>query len=1387
MSLTYSGVEPQPSLAWTFESSNVDIVTGLAPSSQVSPGPAQLQGSAALVTNAPTSNTAVYFPGTSGSYMNLGTSSPSSFSLVTSNILVEAWIYLTSIPTQNVGIMARSDPLAPANSDFRLLIDSTGAPLFFIRSLNSSIVVGSPLTLNQWYHVSGSWSLIPSSNTVAVFTNGTLNQSKTELTATLYSSTRETHIGYYNGGYFPGYIRDLRVVQGGVVPTTSFTPGSAPFSYTLPSYVTGSGSVVFTLLGQFVTYNPSGKYGASLLMGGQCNLRYNYPSAIPLDTGGAAISMWLKPLSLPASGVNAWLFGSYGSGNGDRIYAFLYSDGGIWFYFRSTGGDVGFRASGVALGTWCHLSFVLGSNNGTLYLNGNVVNSLSCGMAGLSLDTRFGLATLSGGSSPYINAEFDDLRIYNTALTAAQVQSVYSSQGAPAPSRAMPLPRYAWDFQSSNVDYVSGLSPTTSLGPPTYTSGKYGQAIQFTNSAGGTPSQSIAYPVSLPSSSGLTVSFWVNFNTYNVGFQTSVSLGDGSSYLNIYGTSVIYLYWGRGSTVVQANPGFSYSTGTWYHIAVCYSAQTVTLYINGTGTVATLYISGTPSGTNVGADTTFTTAYLGGSNTSLAFNGLIDDLRIYNTALTAAQVRSIWAQQGVPGRGVQNATGLAFYAPFNGSTTDSIGSITASNAFGIQSSNVILNSNAIYDTGLFSQSINVYNTSSTYYGNVLAYQLTTSTPPPYTISFWFKLNTILGIANEQVVIFRTVNNSFFFKIFINSLTQLTAQIGVYDGSGAVQYPVGFGSGSNLNLNGWNFYCLVVQPNQAVTYVANTSSTIIQTSTASPSSGYTFNNLDTIFGTMYNGGVSNTNRPFCGNIDELRIFKYNLTNSAVQALYSSTTPSTFNPPSILMSGTPLFTQLSTSATSSAVGAFSLRAVNGTSARAVQVRPVAAVPAAAMSSNGPQTLTGYSFGGGGSYTASVSSFGGSSFGWKVFDKDINTYWNTNYTYTGTGANSSNTYIVNTYSTTVSGSTVYGEWIQIQMPTAIYPYTYTLTPPYDAAVVQRGFPYQWTLAGSNDGAMWTTVDTQNGINTWTNLTPKTFTSASSSTAYSYYRLIVQAVNSYSTLTSQLLNISEWTVNGSNASWNTDFYADRLGNLLTAPVTGQSLASWLGGGTGYVTTWYDQSGRGNNATQATAANQPIITRATKGPGYACVFNGTTNYMNFGSSTILNGTNYSMCGITRRNTSSSQKYYIGSNGAGSTRQNLAVGYFDNTTIIINEGGYATSTAVPAYSTGSEPTGYDFVMLSQTTGAYCFCWRNGTSYSGGNSGVNLPLNSAGVGIIGAVATNGSYGGYFSGEMFELIIFTASLFDLSGSSIGQLTPIPSVISQIYNNQLGAYGT
>ena len=54
-----------------------------------------LQGSVTTTTTAPTGNTALYFPGITGSYLNLGTSSPVHFNTSTSNLFVEVWAGLS--------------------------------------------------------------------------------------------------------------------------------------------------------------------------------------------------------------------------------------------------------------------------------------------------------------------------------------------------------------------------------------------------------------------------------------------------------------------------------------------------------------------------------------------------------------------------------------------------------------------------------------------------------------------------------------------------------------------------------------------------------------------------------------------------------------------------------------------------------------------------------------------------------------------------------------------------------------------------------------------------------------------------------------------------------------------------------------------------------------------------------------------------------------------------------------------------------------------------------------------------------------------------------------------------------------------------------------------
>ncbi|GGA84703.1 T9SS type A sorting domain-containing protein [Puia dinghuensis] len=76
-------------------------------------------------------------------------------------------------------------------------------------------------------------------------------------------------------------------------------------------------------------------------------------------------------------------------------------------------------------------------------------------------------------------------------------------------------------------------------------------------------------------------------------------------------------------------------------------------------------------------------------------------------------------------------------------------------------------------------------------------------------------------------------------------------------------------------------------------------------------------------------------------------------------------------------------------------------------------------------------------------------------------------------------------------------------------------------------------------------------------------------------------------------------------------------------------TLKTFVGGGTGYVTIWYDQSGNGYNATQTTAANQPaidslgVINRDNGQPSIYTSPNGPSSvtFLSYGPLTPLNGT----------------------------------------------------------------------------------------------------------------------------------------------------------------------
>lgn len=130
----------------------------------------------------------------------------------------------------------------------------------------------------------------------------------------------------------------------------------------------------------------------------------------------------------------------------------------------------------------------------------------------------------------------------------------------------------------------------------------------------------------------------------------------------------------------------------------------------------------------------------------------------------------------------------------------------------------------------------------------------------------------------------------------------------------------------------------------------------------------------------------------------------------------------------------------------------------------------------------------------------------------------------------------------------STYYGEWIQLQLQVPIVLYQFHMTPQYDTI---NNLPKNFVILGSNDGSTWTRIQSYSNstYSIWPN---KTFFSITSpSTAYSYYRMAVNAlVGSLSTNTG--LRIAEWRLYESNSIGQLDSLASRA-SLLDASISNQ------------------------------------------------------------------------------------------------------------------------------------------------------------------------------------------------------------------------------------------
>lgn len=94
---------------------------------------------------------------------------------------------------------------------------------------------------------------------------------------------------------------------------------------------------------------------------------------------------------------------------------------------------------------------------------------------------------------------------------------------------------------------------------------------------------------------------------------------------------------------------------------------------------------------------------------------------------------------------------------------------------------------------------------------------------------------------------------------------------------------------------------------------------------------------------------------------------------------------------------------------------------------------------------------------------------------------------------------------------------------------------------------------------------------------------------------------------------------------------------------ITDGTLTSFCGVGDGFVKTWYDQSGNGNNATQTTNANQPIIVSSGSlvnvNAKPSIRLNGSNNYFSIAGTISATASDYTFLTVSKNQATTGVDY----------------------------------------------------------------------------------------------------------------------------------------------------
>lgn len=552
-------------------------------------------------------------------------------------------------------------PTVVLPSGIGAILGGSGTTLTYYQHNNGSLLIyngGSYLEATNFFQDTNWVHLVAVSNgsNLLIYRNGALFATL-GASITLNSITFGKH-PLYAVEYFNGSLDQIRIfnkvldsteantLYNETVATTStllFPNPSIVAYYKLDSTaadVTGNYDGTATN----VTYTNSGQFSQAAVFNGTSSfIDTNAKIPASLDF---SVSFWMK--SSDTSTGTHFIFST--KGNYATNGWFISNDAGYIRYGEGNGVDNAtsqLSPSIVANGSWNHV-VVTRASGGTInmYVNGSrVITDGSVGAYFMTSSTwayDLHIGRYAASSDLFYDGQIDQIRIYNKALSQANVETLYNEVQCPCTTDTVDYPTtnvayYKLDGnpQDSTTNGYDGVATNV-----TYNTGKFGQAGVFN---GSTSQIQIAQSI-LSSNATASFSCWAkgasfaNTGSPDIIFQNT----QGGFYFALLTSSSnfeVYIRNSSGTNITAIQyPLSNFNTVDWYNIVVTFSGlnSAINLYVNNslvaTATAPSSIISYALNN-SIGGET---------GTSTLGWNGSIDQVRIFDTALTAAQVTDLY-------------------------------------------------------------------------------------------------------------------------------------------------------------------------------------------------------------------------------------------------------------------------------------------------------------------------------------------------------------------------------------------------------------------------------------------------------------------------------------------------------------------------------------------------------------------------------------------------------------------------------------------------------------------------------------------------------------------------------------------------------------------------